>query len=275
MLRKLLKYDFKSVFKYWWIAAVSSLALCVIGGGCINVFQIERDLPDVVDASAGLMFGISIFGLIAFLILSQILVFVRFYKNFFTDEGYLTFTLPVKRSSLLNSKLIMTVTASVATIITLAINVGVMLLVGFSEKIFTKVFWDNVITICKDLIEEFKFYILVYAVEFIAIGILAISFSVLFVYCCITLASIITKKARVVTAIGIYYGANMVFSFVMEIFVLFGARGIVERLYEVPENSQYMMISFVLLGIIILIAVFCSIIYTLQYYMLDRKLNLA
>lgn len=275
MLKRLLKYDFKSVFKYWWIAAVSSLALCVIGGACINVFQIERDLPRVVNASAGLMLGISIFGLIAFLILSQILVFVRFYKNFFTDEGYLTFTLPVKRSSLLNSKLIMTVTASVATIIALAINVGAMILTGFSEKIFTKVFWDNVVTICEDIIEEFGFYLLVYAVEFIAIGILMIIFSVLFIYCCITLASIITKKARIITAIGIYYGANMVFSFVCEIFILFGARGIIDRLSEMPENSQFMMFSFVLLGIIILIAVFCSILYTLQYYMLDRKLNLA
>ena len=33
-----------------------------------------------------------------------IFVFIRYYKNFFTDEGYLTFTLPVKRSTLLNAK---------------------------------------------------------------------------------------------------------------------------------------------------------------------------
>ena len=32
MLKKLLKYDLRAVFKYWWVAALSTLALAVICG---------------------------------------------------------------------------------------------------------------------------------------------------------------------------------------------------------------------------------------------------
>ena len=37
MLKKLLKYDLKSVFKYWWIAAVTSIGLSALGGLCISI----------------------------------------------------------------------------------------------------------------------------------------------------------------------------------------------------------------------------------------------
>lgn len=275
MLKKLLKYDFRSVFKYWWIAAVSSLLLCVVGGACINVLQVERELPAVVDACAIIVLVLSILSLVAFSLLSTILIFVRFYKNFFTDEGYLTFTLPVKRSSLLNSKLIMSVTAIIATLFAIVFNIGAMLCVGFSESIFTAEFWKGIITVFEELIKELGLYLFVYGIEAILILVLAEVFFTLFLYCCITFASIITKKARVITAIGIYYGANSVFSFVVQIFTLFGARGIFERIGAVQESAQYFVFSLVLLGIIMIFAIFCSMLYTFLYWMLDRKLNLA
>ena len=106
MLKKLLKYDLKSVFKYWWIAAIASLGLSAAGGFCISVMMAEKDVPALIAVLIVLTLLFSIIGIVAFSILSYILLYVRFYKNFFTDEGYLTFTLPVKRSQLLNSKLI-------------------------------------------------------------------------------------------------------------------------------------------------------------------------
>ena len=275
MLKKLLKYDFKSVFKYWWIAALSSLALCVLGGGCINVLQSARDLPTIVDASAGLFLGLSIVSVVAFMLVSVIFVYVRFYKNFFTDEGYLTFTLPVKRTTLLNSKLIMSTGTVIATIIAGAINVGVMLLIGFNEIIFSKPLWKEIKNFIRILLNEIKGYSAVYLIEAVLILILLTVFSVLFVFCCITFASIITKKARVITAIGIYYGANMIFSFAVEIFAFFGISGILERIGAVGEEYRYPLLSLVIFGVIVLITLFCGMLYTLQYYMLDRRLNLA
>lgn len=39
MLKKLLKYDLKAVFKYWWIAAISTLGLSVLGGFAVTVLR--------------------------------------------------------------------------------------------------------------------------------------------------------------------------------------------------------------------------------------------
>ena len=76
MLAKLLKYDFKSLLKYWWIAAISSIGLSILGGSCITLINTERELPSVVYVTA--TFGIlaTVLGMSAFMNLITILIFV-------------------------------------------------------------------------------------------------------------------------------------------------------------------------------------------------------
>ena len=274
MLKKLLKYDFLATFKIWWIAAVTSLGLSFLGGYAVTLIRAPRDLPQVVDASAGLMLFISIFSLFAFMILSEIIILVRFYKNFFTDEGYLTFTLPVKTGSLISSKLIMSVTVTVATLIVLAVNVCVILGIGFAKEIFSKEFFKYVFEVIDAIVAELGAYLFVYILEAIIICILACTFSLLLMFCCITLASIITKKGRVATAIAIYYGVNCVLSFVMEMVMIFGVRGIGVRLEALSTKTVFPVAAVILLAVILLFGLASVMLYTLQYWMIDRKLNL-
>ena len=142
MLRKLLKYDLAYVFRIWWIGALSSLGLSALIGICITVLNSDKRIPDIVELMAVLAIVVSVIGLVAFSILSFILVAVRFYKNFFTDEGYLTFTLPVSRISLYNSKLISAALAMLLTVITLIVDVIVLLAIGFNDVFFTEEFFD-------------------------------------------------------------------------------------------------------------------------------------
>ena len=274
MLKKLLKYDFLATFKIWWIAAVTSLGLSFLGGCAVTLIRAPRDLPQVVDASAGLMLFISIFSLFAFAILSEIIILVRFYKNFFTDEGYLTFTLPVKTGSLINSKLIMSVAVTFATLIVLAVNVCVILGIGFFDVIVDKELFKYIAEVIDEIVTEFGFYLIIYILEAIVIFILACVFSLLLMFCCITLASIITKKGRVATGIAIYYGVNCVLSFVMEMIMIFGVRGIGVRLETLSAEMAYPVGTVILLAAILLLGLVSVMLYTLQYLMVDRKLNL-
>lgn len=143
MLKKLLNYDLRFVFKYWWIAAVTTLALSVVGSGCINIFRSDRELPGVIYATAVLAMVIIVFSFAIFSTLAVIMIFARFYKNFFTDEGYLTFTLPVKRSQLLNSKLILSTSTMIITGVMVAVDVIVMLVFGFADVVSQKNFLMN------------------------------------------------------------------------------------------------------------------------------------
>ena len=274
MLKKLLKYDFKSAFKIWWIAAVTSLGLSFLGGYAVTLIRAPRDLPQVVDASAGLMLFISIFSLFAFAILSEIIILVRFYKNFFTDEGYLTFTLPVKTGSLINSKLIMSVAVTLATLIVLAVNVCVILGIGFFDVIVDKELFKYIAEVIDEVVAEFGAYLFVYILEAIILFVLGVVFSLLLMFCCITLASIITKKGRVATGIAIYYGVNCVLSFVMEMIMIFGVRGIGVRMETLSAEMAYPVGTVILLAAILLLGLVSVMLYTLQYLMVDRKLNL-
>lgn len=277
MLKKLLRYDFKAVLKYWWIAALSSVVLSLGGGWCISVFANEKALPEALYVVAGLLMVIVVLGLVAFAILSTILVFSRFYKNFFTDEGYLTFTLPVKRSQLLNSKLIVSTTTTILTSLVIIIDVIVMFCIGFYKDIFSKASLNSFENdFLKEFFrDEFLGYYFLYFIEALVLVVLLVIFSTLFMFSCITVASIIAKKAKVITAIGIYYAANSVFSFVVQMFWLFGIASLESWLWGIPKGTEYPVYALLLFGLILFMSIFCGILYSLQYWMLDRKLNLS
>lgn len=276
MLKKLLKYDFKAVLKVWWIAAVAMLALGPVGGLCIYIESSPRHFPRIVYSIAGIGILLTVIGFVVFLLLTIVLLANRFYKNFFTDEGYLTFTLPVTRGQLLSSKLIVTMTTLVASAIVCLISWFFIMLIGVED--FWPDFKELWVEFWKLLQEEgFLGWAIVYVVEFIVIALEATLFSTLFLSNCITFGSIIAKKAKVVTSIVIYYLANNVFAFAMGIFLMFGTVSLGNWLADVniSETAEYSMVALLIFGIIAILGLLCSLLYTLQYWMVDRKLNLA
>ncbi len=277
MLKKLLRYDFKAVFKYWWIVALSSVVLALAGGWSISIFGSEKDLPIILTVVATIVAIVAVMGAVAFSFITVIFVYTRFYKNFFTDEGYLTFTLPVKRGQLLNSKIITSVVASSLTGFVIFFDILIALAVGIPDVIFDKRLW-------KEVLDEFIFevingvglgYFLIYILEILLALLLLSIFTTLFVFCCITVGSIIAKKAKIITSIGIYYAANSVFTFVVQMFGLFGIESLGVWLSRIDENHFAPVLALLLLCGILFIGVFCAVLYSLQYWLLDRKLNLS
>ena len=276
MLKKVLRYDFNAVLKYWWIAALSSFVLAWVGGGCTEILNSEKQLTEAAYVLAMLGVILVIISFVAFFILTEILVFLRFYKNFFTDEGYLTFTLPVKRSQLLNSKLISSCVTLIATGIILLVDIGIIAVIDMRKEIFTPEFAKEVSVVIDTLLTEVGIpYLILYAFEIIVIGILSSMSSILFMFVCITIASVISKKAKVVTAIGIYYGANGAFTLIIELFMIFGISALLNWVDEIKESSFLIFGGLAGFVLLLLIAIFSSILYALEYWLLDRKLNLS
>lgn len=275
MLKKLLKYDFKYIFKFWWIAAVISFGLSFVGGGCITILRSQRNFHEAIDALATLTLVLVGISFTVFAMLTVILNFARFYKNFFTDEGYLTFTLPVKCSDLISSKLIVSTVSIITTGLMVGINVLVMLCLGFADEIFTKEFFNELSEIIKTIFNEITVLEIFVILEALVIGVLSVIFTNLFIFCCITIGSVITKKAKVITSIAIYYGSNMVFSFAVQIFMIFCIPTLSNYITIIPEKTILPIISLFLLVVIFFAAVLNFILYTFQYWMIDRKLNLS
>ena len=106
MLRKLIKYDFKALSRYL-IVIHAMLLITAVLGRLLFVGRLMSDPGRLSNAGA----IATIIGIIIYVILFMTAVFgtmlmiaICFYKNLYSDEGYLTHTLHVTRGPLLFSK---------------------------------------------------------------------------------------------------------------------------------------------------------------------------
>lgn len=277
MLKKLIRYDLKAVSKIWLIGLVSTLALSVAAGICGNLLYNDREYTTAINVLSIFVIVIACIAVAVFAIGMSILIYVRFYKHFYTDEGYLTFTLPVKRSQLLNSKLISGALIHGATMLVVFIEVVIALIITAREDIFSpeayKLFQEAIAELRAD--NELLWGLIIIFAEIIVSAILTAFTSLLFTYLCISIGCSVTRKNKVLTAVGIYYGATGVLTFIIQIISLFGISGITALMEQLPEDISD---GFVLLGLtvpILFLATIAAILYGLNYWILDKKLNLT
>ncbi|MBE6544371.1 MAG: hypothetical protein E7675_08230 [Ruminococcaceae bacterium] len=284
MLQKILKYDLKAIFKYWWILAVSSFGMSILGGLAFNiVYNIdEMDSPasPFIILGGVLLIFVAFFSIFAFIIGNEIFVILRFYRNFFTDEGYLTFTLPVSRAQLLNSKIISATIANLST--------GALAIIEFLLLFGLSPMWDQFLEIFNAMSEApptdtviegspiaIIIGVLLTLIIIIAIVAIAAICSTLITYCCITIAAVISKKHKVLSAIGLYYAVSIVYSNVSQIGSLLTSSGI---MYYIMQQTSVAATLSVLVLLILILGLTCAAtlgLYTLALYMLHRKLNLS
>lgn len=100
MLRKLIKHEFRALSRILLPIHILLLLVCVCGRFMFQA-SAAMELPNAI-IIISFVFFISI--LIVVPSITSILVVVRYYKSLYTDEGYLTLTLPVTRGQLLFSK---------------------------------------------------------------------------------------------------------------------------------------------------------------------------
>lgn len=271
MLKKLLKYDLKAIFKIWWIPALTTFVLSIFDGLCQMAYYSEKTLPDVVYVFTSLASGLVTISYVVFVILTVALIFSRFYKNFYTDEGYLTFTLPVKKTQHINSKLISSTLASWATGLVLIINILIKIVLSEIEYINFDTFFVEI----KELLSELTAYEWTVFFEAVVIALLVPVVLNLFLFFCISIGSTVVKRAKVITSIAIFYGATSALFFALQILLLFGIDSIEGWLVDLSSTMYDTAITLILLVIILFIVMIAGILYTLQYWMLDRKLNLS
>ena len=149
MLKKCLKYDLQAIGRVWWILAVIMMGAALIAAlGFRAMFQVTFDPNSegfiVFLSIIGFLAGIlSIFGMIAGLTVSVILVYWRTYTNFYTDEGYLTFTLPVTTHQILLSSFLNTIIGELIMLVAVCLSVGIavlLFLAAFPENLI----WPDV-----------------------------------------------------------------------------------------------------------------------------------
>ena len=275
MLKKLLKYDLRSVFKYWWIAAIICTSLSVVGGFVSLIDSYDGWLPDAITSMYNGLIFLTYCSYFAIMVLTLVLLFIRFFKNFFSDEGYLTFTLPVSRKQLLNSKVITGFVAMTASAVLCGLNLLIMSAIENSTELRKGGFLAPVISFFTEGMKELGVYFWIYLVESITLGLIFLALVVLFLYFCITFGSMIVKKGKLIASIAIFYGASSIFTAITQFLIIVGSIGFLVSLAPASVVDTDPITALFLLGLIFYLSMLSCLLYALQYRMLDKKLNLA
>ncbi len=124
MLKKLLKYEYRATYKLYLI-----LYLIVIGLAFINrlIYALDFSNNVVLSVLSGMFTLTIVLSCVGLYFATLIFILFRFYKNLFTDEGYLMFTLPVSALKLIISKIIVGMTWMLGSIVVIGGAVAIML----------------------------------------------------------------------------------------------------------------------------------------------------
>ena len=136
MLGKLMTYELRALWKPAIIMVAIMVAAGMIGAGCLGATQALSEVarsgngilaaPMAGNATAVLFMAALFCGFLVGAAVAAFYVFVamRFYRTLFTDEGYLTLTLPVRAGTLVMAKF------WVAYLLLVALALGVLAISG-------------------------------------------------------------------------------------------------------------------------------------------------
>lgn len=281
MLGKLLKYDLRAVFKGWIIAMITMVISTVSSAISLKIkFAIESKpysaelwfLQAMLTLIASV--GIIVSGICLFSVFVMLLV--RFYKHLFTDEGYLTFTLPVSRKQIFLSKMLNAIIWIVLSyiIIFLCVNIFYAIVLVESDDIPTNLM--SYTLICVPLL------VMAYLerVNLLLIQFIIIANSILATvvgYFCITLGATVVKRGKLLISIGAYYLLNAVYTLAVQFMGTVSLTALlmcfVERLPGQHESNVWF--AAVLITVLFALITLSAFFYCLTQNIIERKLNLA
>ncbi|MBR3772045.1 MAG: hypothetical protein IKL07_07235 [Clostridium sp.] len=268
MLKKLIKYDLQAMFKYFIpMTAFALLYSCI----ATLFFKIEN-VGNYDNTLTNLFIGLSIAGFViiffAYCIIAQGIIVVDFFKSMVTDRGYLTHTLPVKKSTIILSKYI-----AGTIVLTLTYLFTFLSLAIFLD--FPRLWTENADPIKDTFREIFALVspgsIALFAVSFIFTCFVSFVFNIATYHLSIAIGQRMNRH-KIVGSIISYGALTITFSIITNIitFVIqFGAYFTTDK--EILSLSTY---SLILFGGSIFLIVLTVVMAILTHYIFSTKLNL-
>lgn len=254
MLKKLIKYEFKSILRILIpisIAYVVMTALTFV----VTSFSYDNFILKVIPGIMTLLYYINLVMLMAAAFLFTI---YRFYKNLITSEGYLMFTLPVSAGMLIMSKLITAIITQVASVVLCIVSLLTLSYAKYSlfDLSAVRQSFDELASMT-----YLKEAILVTTV--IIITLLSLILNNLMFYASIAIGHTVSKN-KIIGSVLCYIIINTIPQVIAVVFLI-GINFIVQPTITMP---------FVIIMIGVLNFIGCCALYYLTRHYLSRKLNL-
>lgn len=266
MLGKLLKYDWKYSWRLLGLLNGALLLFSLLGQlGSPVLWHGSRMLSGILTV---LYTFIYIFLFSGSLLATQIVLAVRYYRNFYTDEGYLLHTLPVTTSEKIWAKFINHIIWTLINILCLIFSV--LCLLGASE-------WEDFFSLFPELFSSISLVINVpvpvVVLAAAAAMLLSLAFMIFSLYFCISIGSLFPSH-RVIASIITYVILYCVIQFIAFAYLIVTVTAISRRMTRIQYASAAGTIGLVYTGAILLLLAGIAVFYGFSYFIAHKRLNL-
>ncbi|MBD5541205.1 MAG: hypothetical protein HDR00_08425 [Lachnospiraceae bacterium] len=275
MLKKLIKHEWKDTWAVGTTCSIIVLVLAIIGMFVLreDIWRESANRSETAESFTAitmmLYFMMFVWGLIAAAFVVRYYFFWRYYKNLFTDHGYLMNTLPVKSTDLINAKLFVAVIWQyiISIIIGLAIFVLIMgMVVGISPYSWSE-FWQDFAELWREINwSEFGEYVPFLICMFLCMLLAPIG-SVLLMYTAVGIGQMVKKYKFLVSVlilIGLLIAKQAIASYASLPFSLaMNEWDITTTMVNIGSFIAVLVLSGAIIGL-----------YFLNKYFLEQKLNL-
>lgn len=217
MFAKLLKNEFRSVKRGLWPLTLAAILASAIGYIIILIGTTSLQINDfTLFQIISVLFpaGIVLL-LVIYMIGSNIYLYIHFYKTKYTDEGYLTFTLPATTHQILLSSILNIIIWS--AIITFTTFLGVLFM--FSPLLL---YLDSSFNFFKNLFQIFEYIEITPAIIIYMIlqAISSFCYSLILPIFSITVGSIVSSKHKLLVSFAVGYGISMIYNIIINIITI-------------------------------------------------------
>lgn len=284
MLGKLIKYEWKGLRFPLMIMMIVLAGTMILTCGVILTINPKLDETLAWYSVMALMLSIFLyyFGIIGCTLGTTLIVVVRFYKTCYTDQGYLTHTLPVTPHQLLNSKILAAIFTHLLMIFAIILSIFIILQVGIHHVFsfipdysyaelrheFSIVFAD----ILDSFEDEFGLRLGLYIAYLLFYCIVGVISNVITLFGCVSLGQLYAKH-RIVGAIAAYF----LLQFVMMIIGYITSIPMYTRMLAGTyyDNATVFGIMSPTMNMSLLTTVLLAVaMYFVNLHMMTKKLNL-
>ncbi len=268
MVKKLLKHEFIYYIRTLGIFLPIMLSVAIITR-VITLVANDSTLGNMAALSAH---ATLILGVIALMLFSTVIGIIRFYKNLYSQEGYLSFTLPVSNHQHIFAKLLMAMASNLAAGLTSALAI----LIAMPDAV-SDFFCELKLLFTPTLSGAHPVNIVFYIIECLLLGIISLASMPLLYYACVTIGQS-AKKNRIFMSFAVYFIyyliTQAISTVLLSVLLVMLAGGSLDGILMFIERSPFVFIHIVLITLIILSSALSSLYYFVTFKFMSKKLNL-
>ena len=268
MVKKLIKYDFASFMRL-----LLPVQLILLGIAALNRFIQLFETKDsaVYDIVFNSSVALYVIAIVVCLLLTTIVGIVRFYQGMYSNEGYLSHTLPVTPTQHILSKLIVTTIFELGSVLAVLISACIATLGEFNIELLKAGSF-----LMGKAYEGLGFHFVLYIIEAIVYLLTAELMGMLMLYFCISMGQL-AKKKKILLAFGVYFALYFLSQIIGTIFVIFVSLNseLVESIAE-WAGEHYIAFGHIVFAVAFIVTVVLGIVYfLLNRFIMSKKLNLT